>query len=122
MEPRNYETVFVLTPVLSEEQVQKSIDKFRNLLQEKKAEIVHEQKLGLKQLAYPIQHKSTGTYHLFEFKATPDTVSALETAYRRDETIMRFLTLALDKHAVAYNTQQRSSAVAKNTKQKEVVA
>jgi small subunit ribosomal protein S6 len=98
----------VLTPVLSEEQLQETIDKFRRFLQEKKAEIVHEDKIGLKKLAYPIQRKSTGVYHLFEFKATSDVISALETEYRREEKVIRFLTLALEKHGVEYNDKKRS--------------
>ena len=123
MELRNYETLFVLTPVLSQEQLQEAIDKFRTFLQEKKAEIVHEEKIGLKKLAYPIQHKSTGVYQLFEFKATPDFVRVLETEYRRDERVIRFSTFALDKHAMDYNVQQRSGAKTKKTEPKqEVVA
>jgi len=122
MELRNYETTFILTPVLSAEQVKETIDKFRNYLQEKKAEIVHEDKMGLKKLAYPIQHKNTGVYHLFEFKATPDIISGLETAYKRDERVIRFLTFALDKHAVEYNVQKRSDAKAKKTETKKEVA
>ena len=124
MELSNYETMFVLTPVLSEAQLQETIDKFRSFLKGKKAELVHEDKIGLKKLAYPIQHKATGVYHLFEFKAAPDIISALATEYRRDERVIRFLTLALDKHGVAYNAQQRSVVVAEKTesKQKEVAA
>ncbi len=108
MELRNYETLFVLTPVLSEEQIQEAIDKFRSFLEKKNAEIIHEDKMGLKKLAYPIQRKATGFYQLFQFKATPDIIAALETEYRRDERIIRFLTFALDKHAVEYNEKKRS--------------
>ena len=114
--------MFVLTPVLSEEQLQASIGKFRSFLQEKKAEIVHEEKIGLKKLAYPIQRKSTGVYHLIEFKATPDIISALEVEYRRDEKVIRFLTLALDKHGVDYNIQKRSGGEPKKTEPKKEVA
>lgn len=119
MELRNYETVFVLTPVLSEEQLQETIDKFRGFLQEKKAEIVHEDKIGLKKLAYPIRRKSTGVYHLFEFKATPEVISALEIEYRREEKIIRFLTFALEKHGVAYNDKKRSGVWDKKTEPKK---
>ena len=122
MELRNYETTFVLTPVLSAEQQQEVIDKFRNYLQEKKAEIIHEDGIGLKKLAYPIQHKTTGVYHVFEFKTTPELISGLETEYRRDERVIRFLTFVLDKHAVAYNAQQRSSVAAKKIEPKKEVA
>jgi small subunit ribosomal protein S6 len=108
MELRNYETVFVITPVLSEEQLQETIGKFRSFLQENKAEIVHEDKIGLKKLAYPIQRKSTGVYHLFEFRATPDVIGRLETEYRREEKVIRFLTFALEKYGVEYNDKKRS--------------
>ena len=121
MELRNYETVFVLTPVLSEQQFQESIGKFRDLLAQQKAEIIHEEKIGLKRLAYPIQHKSTGFYHLIEFKAAPTVVEKLEIEYKRDERIIRFLTVALDKHGVAYNDKKRRDELTQNSEpQKEV--
>ena len=122
MELKNYETVFVLTPVLSEEQSRACIDKFRAFLQEKKPEIVHEERIGLRKLAYPIQHKSTGVYQLFEFKAPPDIISALETEYRRDEKVIRFLTMALDKHGVDYNAQKRSGGGVEQTEPKQEAA
>ena len=108
MELRDYETTFVLTPVLSDEQLQTAIAKIRDFLKENKAEIVHEDNIGLKKLAYPIQHKSTGVYHLFEFRATPEVIAALETEYRREENIIRFLTMTLGKHGVEYNVKKRS--------------
>ncbi|HAN49562.1 MAG TPA: 30S ribosomal protein S6 [Amoebophilaceae bacterium] len=119
MELRNYETMFVLTPVLSEEQLQETIDKFRGFLQGKKADILHEDKIGLKKLAYPIQRKSTGVYHRFEFKAPPDVISALETEYRREEKIIRFLTFALEKHGVEYNEKKRSGVWDKKNEPKK---
>ena len=108
MELRNYETMFVLTPVLSDEQLQEPIAKIRDFLKENKAEIIHEDNIGLKKLAYPIQQKSTGVYHLFEFKAAPAVISALETEYRREEKIIRFLTFTLEKHGVEYNEKKRN--------------
>lgn len=119
MELKNYETLFVLTPVLSEEQLQESISKFKNYLLEKKAEILHEEPMGLKKLAYPIQHKKTGVYHLFEFKAAPETIISLETEYRRDERVIRFLTVSLDKHALEYNEQQKTRKLAEQTEPKK---
>ncbi len=63
--------------------------------------------MGLKKLAYPIQKKSTGFYNLVEFKAATSVINTLETEYRRDESVMRFLTTVLDKHAVVYNERRR---------------
>ena len=102
-----YETVFILTPVLSDEQKKEAVDKFKGILAENGAELVNEELWGLRKLAYPIQKKSTGFYCLFEFKAEPDFVKKLETAYRRDERVIRFLTFHLDKYAVEYAEKRR---------------
>jgi small subunit ribosomal protein S6 len=63
-----YETVFILTPVLSDAQMKEAVDKFRKLITEH-GELVHEEDWGLRKLAYPIQKKTTGFYHLFEFQS-----------------------------------------------------
>jgi len=109
----NYETVFIMTPVLTEEMVKDTVAKFEKVLKENNAEIVHEASWGLLKLAYPIQKKTTGFYHLIEFKADGDLVDKLELEFRRDERIMRFLTVALDKFAVIYNASRRKPAAAK---------
>jgi small subunit ribosomal protein S6 len=114
---KNYETVFILTPVLSETQMKDTVDKFRKVLTDNGAELVHEESMGLRKLAYPIAHKNTGFYHLFEFKAETTLPITLETEYRRDERVMRYLTTALDKHAVAYNERRRSGQLGKNKQQ-----
>ncbi len=102
-----YETVFILTPVLSEEQMKEAVKKFTDLLNSKGANIVFEDHWGLRRLAYPIQKKSTGFYHLIEFEAEGTLIEDLEIAYRRDERVIRFLTTVLDKHAIAYNEKKR---------------
>lgn len=110
---KNYETVFILTPVLSDVQMKDAVAKFKDVLTEGGAEMVNEENWGLRKLAYPIDHKTTGFYQLFEFKAAPDLIAKLETEYRRDEKVMRFLTIALDKHALAYNEKRRGGAFKK---------
>ncbi|NLB87298.1 MAG: 30S ribosomal protein S6 [Bacteroidales bacterium] len=102
-----YETVFIATPVLSEAQMKEAVDKFRRIITDNKGELIHEENWGLKKLAYPINKKSTGFYHLFEFKSEGAFINKLETEYRRDERIMRFLTFKMDKHAVAYSEKKR---------------
>ena len=108
-----YETVFILTPVLSDEQMKEAVDKFRKILTDQGAIIVHENSWGLRKLAYPIQKKTTGFYYLIEFKAPGEAIAKLEVEYKRDERVMRFLTVALDKHAIAYNEKKRRNALAK---------
>src|SRR4051812_24193775 len=102
-----YETVFILTPVLSDEQMHEAVDKFRKILTDQGAIIVHENNWGLRKLAYPIQKKTTGFYYLIEFTAPGEVIAKLEVDYKRDERVMRFLTVALDKHAITYNEKKR---------------
>jgi small subunit ribosomal protein S6 len=99
---KQYETVFIATPVLSEQQMKEAVDKFKAVLTNGGAEIVHEENWGLKKLAYPVQHKSTGFYQLLQFKADPTLILKFETELKRDERIIRWLTIALDKDALAY--------------------
>jgi len=103
-----YETVFILTPVLSDEQMKETVAKFRKVLEDQGAEIVNEETWGLKKMAYAIQKKSTGFYCLLEFKAEPTVVRVLETAYRRDEKVIRFQTVKLEKYAIEYAEKRRN--------------
>lgn len=103
-----YETVFILTPVLSDEQAKETVKKFTALLAENGAEIINEENWGLKKMAYAIDKKSTGFYNLVEFKAEPTVISTLETGFRRDEKVIRFMTVKLDKYAVAYAEKRRN--------------
>ena len=109
----HYETVFITTPVLSEAQMKEAVAKYVDYITAKGGEIVYQEDWGLRQLAYPIQKKTTGFYYLIEFKADTQLIDRLETQYRRDERIMRFLTFAMDKHAVAYAEKRRANKQAK---------
>ena len=104
-----YETVFIATPVLSDSQMKEAVAAYTELITNNGGEIVYQEDWGLKQLAYPIQKKTTGFYYLIEFKAEPQFIAKLETQYRRDERIIRFLTFAMDKHAVAYAEKRRAN-------------
>src|SRR6201987_4522546 len=105
---KHYETVFILTPVLSEDQAKETAKKFKKILVDLGAKVAHEEFWGLKKLAYPIQKKSTGFYHLFEYTTESITlVNELEVAFKRDERVMRYMTVALDKHAVEYAEKRR---------------
>jgi len=82
--------------------------------------IVNEENWGLKKLAYPIQKKTTGFYHLMEFAGEgEEIIGNLEVVYKRDERILRFLTVALDKHAVAYADKRKALVSEGKTRKKE---
>lgn len=109
---KRYETVFILTPVLSADQVKETVAKFKKSLKDGGANLMHEEDWGLRKLAYPIQKKSTGFYHLFEYEAPGELIANLELNMKRDEKIMRFLTVSMDKYAVAFaeSRKQRKQA------------
>ena len=106
---KQYETVFIATPVLSESQMKEAAAKYTELIKANGGEIVSEENWGLKQLAYPINKKTSGFYYLIEFKADTQFIGTLETQYRRDERIIRFLTFAMDKDAIAYAEKRRET-------------
>ncbi|MDA0678488.1 MAG: 30S ribosomal protein S6 [Bacteroidetes bacterium] len=105
-----YETVFILNPVLSDTQVEETAKKFESFLTERGATFVAKENWGLKKLAYPIQNKKSGFYHLFEFQAPAESINELELEFRRDERVMRYLTVKLDKHAIAWAEKRRQKS------------
>ena len=104
----NYETVFILTPVLSDAQMKEAVEKIKETLASHNAEIVNEENWGLRKLAYPINKKTTGFYQLIEFKSEPNVIDILETQFRRDERVIRFLTFRQDKFAAEYAAKRRN--------------
>jgi len=107
----SYETVFILTPVLSDIQMKEAVEKFKDFLKAEGAEIVNDESWGLRKMAYSIQKKTTGFYTLIEFKAEPIVVAKLETQFRRDEKVIRFLTFRQDKYFEAYAAKRRNKSV-----------
>jgi len=103
-----YETVFILNPVLSEDQVREAVDKYKGMLKESGAKIINTENWGLRKLAYPIDKKKSGFYHLFEFTAPGEAIAPLEVEMKRDERILRFLTVKLDKYGVEYAEKRRA--------------
>jgi small subunit ribosomal protein S6 len=103
--------------------MQEAVAGYRGLITENGGEIVHEENWGLTKLAYPIDKKGTGFYHLIEFKANPDFVAKWELTFRRDERILRYLTISLDKWALEFNLKRRSGEIkaSSTAKQKKAV-
>jgi small subunit ribosomal protein S6 len=117
---KRYETVFILTPVLSDDQAKEAAKKFKKSVTDLGGKIVNEENWGLRKLAYPIQKKTTGFYHLLEFSGEGEKIIGdLEVAYKRDERVLRFLTVALDKHAVAYADKRKGKLADSKTRKKE---
>ena len=103
-----YETVFILTPVLSDQQIKEAVEKYQTYLEGQGAEIINVENWGLKKLAYNIEKKSTGFYAMIEFKAEPTVIAKFELQMRRDERVLRFLTVKNEKYAAQYAEKRRN--------------
>ena len=103
-----YETVFILTPVLSDDQVKEAVKKTEGFLKDQKAKLIHKENWGLKKLAYPIQKKTTGFYQLMEFEAEGDVIKNLEVDFKRDERILRFLTVKMNKDHISFAERRKN--------------
>ncbi len=108
-----YESTIIITPVLSDEDVKNKLKSFRDFLEKNGAKNIDEEFWGLKKLAYAIEKKSTGVYHLFDFEAPTDLVEKLEIQYKRDESILRFMTIKLDKYGVEYANKRKENLAGK---------
>jgi len=119
---KRYETVFILTPVLSDDQAKEAAKKFEKILTDLGAKVNHRENWGLKKLAYPIQKKTTGFYHLIDYSGKGTEIAELELQFKRDERILRFLTIALEKHGATWADKRRGrqseAKVAKTTTKK----
>ena len=93
--------------------MKEAVEKFSKVITDNGGTVVNTEEWGLRKLAYPIAKKSTGFYTLIEFDADPKNVRKLETAYRRDERVIRFLTFRLDKYAAEYAAKRRALKGAK---------
>lgn len=108
-----YESTIIITPVLSDEDVKNKLKSFRDFLEKNGAVKVSEEHWGLKKMAYGIEKKSSGVYHMFDFESNGDLIEKLEVQYKRDESILRFLTVKLDKYGVDYADKRKKGLVGK---------
>ena len=104
---KQYETIFIVSPLVTDTQLKETVARFKKLLSSSGGKLIHEEDWGLKKFAYPIKKKSSGYYHLFEFVASPEAVDKIETEYNRDELILRYITVTLDKYGIEYNEKRR---------------
>ena len=116
----HYETIFITSPLVTDSQLKDSVARFKDLMTQNGAEIIFEEDWGLRKFAYPIKKKTTGYYHLFELKADKEFVHKLESEFNRDEKILRYLTVKLEKYGIEYNERRRKEG--KNTIPKQVEA
>lgn len=111
---KQFEVTFIVDPVLSGDELKSTVDTYTNMLKNEGCKIVAIDEMGLKQLAYDINKRSSGIYYTIEFQSeSGEIIAKMELALRRDERIMRFLTVRLDKFGVKYNEDKRAGKIAK---------
>jgi small subunit ribosomal protein S6 len=102
-----YETVFIMNPVLSEDQIKETVKKFVDYIKSKKGTVTHEENWGLKKLKYTIQKKKTGFYCLIEFQSNGEMINDFEVEFKRDERVIRWQTIKLEKFALEYADRRK---------------
>ena len=112
-----YETVFIMNPVLSEDQIKETVKKFITYIKTNKGSVTHEENWGLKKLKYAIQKKKTGFYYLLEFQGNGEIINDFEIEFKRDERVIRWQTIRLDKFALEYS-ERRKKKLSTNIKEK----
>ncbi len=114
---KNYETVFIINPVLSDKQVEDTVKKYKKILDKNKVKTICDESLGFKELTYPINNKNSGFFHLFQYETEKlDLVKSLETELKRDRSILRYLTVSLCKDALEYNARRAKGEFKKKKK------
>jgi small subunit ribosomal protein S6 len=93
----HYETLFVVKPTLTEEEIKSQIERVKAVLEKEGAELVATDDMGMRKLAYPVQKNNRGYYTVLFFKATGDTISELERNLRINEEVIKFLTVKYSK-------------------------
>ncbi|MEE9440097.1 MAG: 30S ribosomal protein S6 [Saprospiraceae bacterium] len=119
---KNYEVTFIVDPVLSGDEIKQAAQTYQDMLEQEQCKIVHVERMGLRQLAYPINRRSSGVYFCIEFETeTGNFIPKMDLSFRRDERIMRFLTIKLDKYGVKYNDDKRKGLIGKKRTEEETV-
>lgn len=109
---KQYEITFIIDPVLPGDEIKTAGKAYEKFLQDEGCNLVHVDEMGLRQLAYPINKRNSGVYKCIEFQTENGSIiSKLELALRRDERIMRYLTVKLDKYGVKYNDDKRNGRI-----------
>lgn len=120
---RHYEVTFIVDPVLSSDEVKSTADHIIADLKHLGATVEYVDEMGIRQLAYPINRRSSGVYFCAQFACEgADWLTKFELNLKRNEKIMRFLTVKLDKYGVKYNDDKRNGRVGKRSKAAEAAA
>lgn len=103
---RRYETIFIASPTLTDEQSDELVKHFEGIIAEQGGELLKTDKWGRKKLAYEVQKFSEGYYTLFELNAGPNLIAELERRFRNHDSVIKFLSVRMDEEAKAAERQK----------------
>ncbi len=105
---RRYETIFIASPTLTDEQSDELVKQYEGIIAEQGGELLKTDKWGRKKLAYEVQKFSEGYYTLFEMNAGPDLIHELERRFRNNDAVIKYLSIRMDEaEKAAGRTKQR---------------
>ena len=105
---RRYETIFIASPTLTDEQSDELVKQFEGIIAEQGGELLKTDKWGRKKLAYEVQKFSEGYYTLFEMNAGTTLIAELERRFRNNDAVIKYLSVRMDEaEKAAGRTKQR---------------
>jgi len=102
MKTNQYESVIIFSATLEDNTMEAAIKRIREFITSNGGTIDDFENWGRKRLAYPIQKSKSGYYIIFRFTALRSLIALLERTFKLDETIIRYLTVVLDKKAIKH--------------------
>jgi len=94
---RQYETGFVLSPALTEEETNQFIQQMADIVAQKKGRMVKQDIWGKRRLAYSIKKFQEGVYVFFTYEGPGDVSAELERRFKQSDAVIRFLTIKKDE-------------------------
>lgn len=93
---QGYESIFILDPDVTDEQQTALIDKFKGLIDANGGKVVHHAVWGRRKLAYEVRKRDYGIYHLFYLDRTAPALQALESQFRLDDSVLKWMSVTVD--------------------------
>jgi len=103
---RRYETIFIASPTLTDEQAEELVRQFEGIIAEQGGELLKTEKWGRKKLAYEVQKFSEGYYTLFDMNAGPTLIAELERRFRNHDSVIKYLSVRMDEQTKAAERQK----------------
>ena len=95
-----YETIFILDSLLTPEEIDKSVDRIKEVVESNDGKVLTIDKWGKRRMAYEIQKKQYGFYVALEFEAVGNIPVALQNEYNYNDKVLRYLTYRYTKNKV----------------------